>query len=257
MVKKAVHNRILTCDDYVYLSFLRQLFQNNLVITDISNRQALMCHYDFWQKTGPDLEFNSLEQSLAKLYQLGIAPELLDVLDWQIAQIKHAQPLMDNLPGIPLRLHARYAREQILVAFGATTFEYQAPAREGVFVIQEQNIELMFVTLDKNEKQFSPTTMYHDYAINEHIFHWQSQNSARPDRGRGKDYIQHREIGKRLFLFVREQTTDEYGRTMGFVNYGEVEYISHTGSQPMNINWQVKTAMPHFMWHQAAKLAVG
>jgi len=115
MVKKAVHNRILTCDDYVYLSFLRQLFQNNLVITDISNRQALMCHYDFWQKTGPDLEFNSLEQSLAKLYQLGIAPELLDVLDWQIAQIKHAQPLMDNLPGIPLRLHARYAREQILV----------------------------------------------------------------------------------------------------------------------------------------------
>lgn len=257
MIRKAIHNRILTCDDHVYLSFLRQLCQTNFSIKDAANRQALMCHYDFWQKTGPELGFDSLAQSLARLNQLGIAAELLEVVDWQIAKIKHEQPLMEQLPGVPLRLHARYAREQILVAFGATTFERQPPAREGIFVIKEKNIELMFVTLDKNEKQFSPTTMYHDYAINEQLFHWQSQNSARPDRGRGKDYIQHKKIGKRLFLFVREQTKDEYGRTMGFVNYGEVEYVSHTGSQPMNINWQLKTPMPHFMWQQAAKLAIG
>lgn len=257
MVRKAIHNRILTCDDHTYLSFLKQLCQINFVLADINNRHALMCHYDFWQKTGPELGFDSISQSLTRLNQLGVAEELLDVLNWQIAQTKHEQQLMGNLPDITLRLHARYAREQILVAFGATTFERQPPSREGLFVIQEQNIELMFVTLDKNEKQFSPTTMYHDYAINEHIFHWQSQNSARPDRGRGKDYIQHREIGKRLFLFVREQSKDEYGRTMGFVNYGEVEYLSHIGSQPMSINWQLKTPMPHFMWQQAAKLAVG
>lgn len=165
--------------------------------------------------------------------------------------------MIAGLSIVPLRLHARYAREQILVAFGATTFERQPPAREGVFVIQTENIELLFVTLDKNEKQFSPTTMYHDYAINEELFHWQSQNSARPDRGRGLDYIRHREIGKRLFLFVRENSKDAIGRTMGFVNYGEVEYVSHTGSQPMNITWRLKEPMPNFMWHQAAKLAVG
>lgn len=257
MIKKAIHNRILTCDDHAYLSFLKQLCQTEFVLADTGNRQALMCHYDFWQKTGPELGFESIAESLTKLNQFGFAAELLDVLDWQLAQTKHEQQLMVDLPDVSLRLHARYAREQILVAFGATTFERQPPAREGIFVIQEQNIELMFVTLDKNEKQFSPTTMYHDYAINEHLFHWQSQNSARPDRGRGKDYTQHREIGKRLFLFVREQTKDEYSRTMGFVNYGEVEYISHTGSQPMSINWQLKIPMPHFMWQQAAKLAVG
>ena len=124
-------------------------------------------------------------------------------------------------------------------------------------MIQTENIELLFVTLDKNEKQFSPTTMYHDYAINEELFHWQSQNSARPDRGRGLDYIRHREIGKRLFLFVRENSKDAIGRTMGFVNYGDVEYVSHTRSQPMNITWRLKEPMPNFMWHQAAKLAVG
>lgn len=58
-------------------------------------------------------------------------------------------------------------------------------------------------------------------------------------------------------MFVREQTDDEYGRTMGFVNYGEVEYVSHTGSQPMSITRKLQSPMPSFMWQQAAKLAVG
>ncbi len=257
MLKKAIHNRILTCDDHAYLSFLKQLCQADFVIEDSNYRHALMCHYDFWQKTGPECGFDSIEQSLEKLNLAELKAELLDVLNWQLAQTEHEQPMMHALAEVSLKLHARYAREQILVAFGATTFERQPPAREGVFVLKDQNIELLFVTLDKNEKQFSPTTMYHDYAINEQLFHWQSQNSARPDRGRGQEYVQHQKIGKRLFLFVREQTKDEYGRTMGFVNYGEVEYVSHTGSQPMSITWQLKESMPNFMWQQAAKLAVG
>lgn len=257
MVKKAIYNRILTCDDHNYLSFLKQLCQTNFSIEETSSRYAVMCHYDFWQKTGPESGSSFIEQSLEKLNFCELKEELLDVLNWQLAQTKHEQPTMHALPEVPLRLHARYVREQILVAFGATTFERQPPAREGVFVLKDQNIELMFVTLDKNEQQFSPTTMYHDYAINEYLFHWQSQNSARPDKGRGLEYIQHQTIGKRLFLFVREQTKDGYGRTMGFVNYGEVDYISHTGSQPMSITWQLKEPMPHFMWQQAAKLAMG
>ena len=257
LLRKAIHNRILACDDYTYLCFLKQLCQSNFEVNNTANRYALMCHYDFWQKTGPECGFETLEQSLYQLGKIGITSELVEVVDWQIQQIKHQQTIMDNLPKVPIKLHARYSREQILVAFGTTTFERQPPAREGVFVIKNDNIELMFVTLNKNEKQFSPTTMYHDYAINEHLFHWQSQNSARPDRGKGKEYVNHHKIGKRLFLFVREQTKDEYGRTMGFVNFGEVDYVSHTGSQPMNINWKLRTPMPSFMWQQTAKLAVG
>ncbi len=256
LAKKAIYNRILVCDDHQYLLFLKKLCLNGFGWSDANNRQALICHYDFWQKAGPELAFSSITQSLAELSALGLEQELVDVLDWKLAKTKHEQPAMPELAEIPLRLHARYSREQILVGFGATIFEHQPPSREGVFVIQDQNIELLFVTLDKNEKQFSPTTMYHDYAINEQLFHWQSQNSARPDRGKGKDYIQHQSINKRLFLFVREQAKDEYGRTMGFVNYGEVDYVSHTGSQPMSITWKLRTPMPNFMWQQAAKLAV-
>lgn len=257
VIQTGIWRRVLACDDHQYLTFLKQLCLNDFVISDNTDRQALMCHYDFWQSEGPKLNFESLAQSLAKLHQLDFADELSDVLDWKLNQTKHEQLSMPDLGKVPLRVHARYSREQIFVAFGATTFERQPPAREGVYVIKDENIELLFVTLNKNEKQFSPTTMYHDYSINEHLFHWQSQNSARPDKGRGKEYIEHQESGKRLFLFVREQTKDEYGRTMGFVNYGEVNYVSHSGSQPMSIKWKLRTPMPNFMWQQAAKLATG
>ena len=256
-LEKAIKTRILTCDDYHYLNFLKSLCETNVDYSAADSRFMLMFHYDFWQKSGTELGFDSLDQSLHSMKLHLWRDLLLDVIRLQLKQIKHEQLKMDRLPDVTLWLHARYAREQILVGFGATTFERQQPAREGVFVIPEQNIELLFVTLNKNEKQFSPTTMYYDYAINQDLFHWQSQNSARPDRGRGKEYIEHRSLGKRLFLFVREQTKDEYGRTMGFVNFGELDYVSHTGSQPMSITWRLKNPMPSFMWQDAAKLAVG
>lgn len=256
--ERAIKTRFLCSDAYEYLSFVRDLCRNDFKINKgVNPRMALMCHYDFWQKPVAGLGFSSVEESLRSFDNPEFKSELSSLLTLLLDRIQNEQNPMPNLPGVPLSLHARYAREQILVAFGATTFDRQAPAREGVLELKDQNIELLFVTLDKNEKQFSPTTMYHDYAINEHLFHWQSQNSARPEHGKGAAYINHRKLNKRLFLFVREQTKDEYKRTMGFVNFGEVEYVSHTGSQPISITWRLKTRMPPFMWHQAAKLAVG
>lgn len=158
---------------------------------------------------------------------------------------------------IALRLHSRYSRDQILAAFGVHRFDHRASSREGVLFIPELNCELLFVTLQKTEAKFSPTTLYHDYAISEHLFHWQSQNSARPDRGRGLSYIQHRKTGKKIILFVRERNTDEHGRTMGFINLGLVHFQSSNGTQPMNITWRLATPLPSWLWKEAAKLAVG
>ena len=57
--------------------------------------------------------------------------------------------------------------------------------------------------------------------------------------------------------FVREQAKDEYGKTMGFVNFGPVDFVKSEGSQPMNITWKLKHPMPAYLWHETAKLAVG
>ena len=255
---RAINTRLLGCDALHYLQFLQELVAGHFAPpSEQDERMALMCHYDFWQQSGPKAGFATLAQSLKRLEHPELRVELADLLALLINRVQHEQLAMPHLPGNPLRLHARYAREQILVGFGSTRFAQQPSAREGVFVIAEQNIELLFVTLNKTEKHFSPTTRYHDYAISESLFHWQSQNSARPDRGKGLSYIEQKEKGKRLFLFVREQNSDEFGRTLGFVNFGEVEYVSHSGSQPMNIKWRLMTPMPPFMWKEVAKLAVG
>ncbi|HCB98058.1 MAG TPA: hypothetical protein DEP78_07335 [Verrucomicrobiales bacterium] len=97
----------------------------------------------------------------------------------------------------------------------------------------------------------TPSTTY------DFLFHWQSQNAARPDKGRGLSYIQHEERGKQVILFVREQASDERCRAMGFINLGPVCLNSYSGSQPMNITWRLKEPIPPYLWNSAAKLAVG
>lgn len=256
---RAISQQLLGCNSYSYLLFLKKLAKQNFRFesNDLEKRQALMCHYNFWEKSGPELDFTSLENSLLNLRQEFFQAELLDVLDCLISRIHIEEKTISKEPNLPIKLHARFSREQILAGFGASSFVKRSPAREGVLELKEQNIELLFVTLNKCEKRFSPTTMYHDYAINEHLFHWQSQNSARPEHGKGLSYIQQSSTAKIIYLLVREQAKDENGNTLGFVNFGPVNYVSHQGSQPMNITWRLEYPMPTSMWHKTAKLAVG
>lgn len=252
-----IKNRIQACDASNYLQFIQQLLDQEFSLSSTMNqRLALMLHYDLWDKSGPALEFSTLAQSIKALNHPHLREELSELIPVLLNRIRHLQKPLTDLENVPLLLHARYTRDQILSAFGAHSFEQKITAREGVLGITEQNIELLFVTLNKNPKLFSPTTMYHDYAISDTLFHWQSQNSARPDRGRGLSYLKQKDNGKRIFLFVREQSDDLYGNTMGYVNFGEVSYLKHEGSKPMNITWELHDAMPAFMWHEAAKLAV-
>ena len=257
---RAINNHLFACSSISYLQFLKQLIIDNFSFDDMDTTQcqfALMCHYNFWDKSGAELGFTSLKQSVAALRHAQLQAELLDAISLLIERIHHneLEMLISAIPS--LKVHSRYTREQILAASGASSFGKKSTAREGVLVLKELNVELLFVTLKKSVKQFSPTTMYHDYAINESLFHWQSQNSARPEYGRGLGYIEHEKEGRKLILFVREQAKDENGRTMGFVNFGLVKYVKHSGSQPMNITWKLMTPMPDAMWHEAAKLAVG
>ena len=98
--------------------------------------------------------------------------------------------------------------------------------------------------------------MYHDYAISPTLFHWQTQNNTRPNSDRGLSYINHKKNGKSFILFVREQAKDEYGKTVGFVNFGPIEFVKYEGSQPMNITWKLKHPMPAYLWNETAKLAM-
>lgn len=99
--------------------------------------------------------------------------------------------------------------------------------------------------------------MYEDFAISENLFHWQSQNAVRPDRGKGLSYIEHQTNNKRILLFIREKNEDEFGNTMSFVFIGEGNIAEHYGSNPMSIKWELNEPMPPYLWKDSAKMAVG
>ena len=67
----------------------------------------------------------------------------------------------------PLRVHARYTREEIVAALDYVSIDGRKPNsfREGVLFAPAANADAFFVTLHKSEADYSPTTMYQDYAI--------------------------------------------------------------------------------------------
>lgn len=260
-IYRAIANRILQCTSRSYLLFLTKLLRNGFTWDEsdpIENQMAMMAYYDFWQTPARNFNFSTLEESIAALGRdATLVAELDEVLELVLDSLDVAEMPMNIDPLSALSLHARYSRDQILAVFGKNSFEKKSKSREGVVEIKSLNLELLFVTLQKTEKKFSPTTLYHDYAISEYLFHWQSQNTASPDKGKGRSYIEHMQRGKRIILLVRERNEDEYGRTMGFVNLGPVSIAAHNGSKPMNITWRLEVPLPSFLWNDAAKLAVG
>ena len=241
-----------------YFKFIKELIENNfnLSILESENQKLMlmMFYYDFWQK--PKL-FGNLEESIKEIsLNEVLIKEMKEIIEILIDKINYIEKDILLPYELPLKLHSRYTREQILSAFGLNTFTRQYSSREGVLNIQEKNTELLFVTLEKTEDKYSPTTMYDDYAISEKLFHWQSQNSTKPDSPKGTSYINHEKEGKNIILFVRESNHDKNKNTMTYICLGKVFYKSHYGSQPMSITWKLEEEIPSFLWSSIAKMAV-
>ena len=103
---------------------------------------------------------------------------------------------------------------------------------------------LLFVTINKAESDYSPSTMYEDYALSSTEFHWQSQATTRPDGVKGQRHWQHKELGVTPLLFVREARKTGYGATAPYFFLGPVECSDHSGERPMNVTWRLGRAIP-------------
>jgi len=259
-IYRAISKKWLSCNSNSYFRFILSLAKNNFqfdynAMNDDEKSMCLMLHYDIWQNEGG---FNSLEESLKSIGKNEImVQEIIEVLEILIDRIDFLE-IEINLPySQPLKIHSRYTREQILSAFGFNTFNKKSKIKEGVAFSKEKNTELLFITLDKSTKDFSPTTLYEDFALSDKIFHWQTQNLVSPDKGKGLTYINHLKEEKKILLFVREKSEDEYGNTMASVFLGEGKLIEYNGSKPMSIKWELNEPMPPFLWKYSAKMAVG
>jgi superfamily II DNA or RNA helicase len=259
-IYRAISKKWLSCNSISYFKFVLSLAKKNFNVEfdKLKEEEKIMClmlHYDVWIEPGG---FVTLEESIRSIGKNAVLNnEIIEILELLIDKIDYLEKGISLPYCQPLKIHSRYTRDQILVAFGFSTFETKSSNREGVAESAEKNTELLFIDLIKSENDFSPTTLYQDFAISETLFHWQTQNSARPDLGRGLSYVKHKDLDKIILLFVRERKKDEFDSTMSYVFLGDANLIEHSGIKPMNITWELNEPMPHYLWKDSAKMAVG
>ena len=250
----------LATDSERYFRFLLSLLRGEEIdFLRCTNQQfLLMLHYDLFEHAPQTRSFIELQNRLEHYWSNGhLRNELISYLEYRLELCECIEKPISLGIDSALMLHGRYTRNQILVALSESGLFKKASSREGVYRIKNANMELFFVTLYKTESKFNASTMYHDYFINDQLFHWQSQNSTTPESEIGQSYIQQHVTGKEILLFVRESTVDEFGHTMAFVFCGRLHYLSHEGRKPMSITWRLETPPPAMLLEEGRKLAAG
>lgn len=164
--------------------------------------------------------------------------------------VQGAERVTSRLPGElgmrPLRVHARYTREEIVSALDYVSIGGRRPNsfREGVLFSPAANADALLATLHKSQADYSPTTMYQDYAISPDLFHWESQSVTTVASKTGQRYLNHRNAGSHVLLFTRPQKGSALGTGAPYLFLGEADYVEHRGERPIAITWHLQTPMP-------------
>ena len=255
--------RWLSVDSRNFINFVIRILKNGMkplaAYSDKEKRMLQMMHFTIWGKSVEECGFKSLEESIRQILQnRELCDELDELLSYNYEHIDFVDAPLHLTFDCPLDLYCTYSRDQILVA---CDFMKPNTVREGVKYLKNKNLDIFFVTLNKSEKDYSDTTLYEDYSINENFFHWQSQNTTTNNSETGRRYISglnENGIATQALLFIRENKKDPLtGLTSAYTCLGKVKYESHTGSAPMSIIWKMENPIPAKYLKNTNKLMVG
>ncbi|PKL64298.1 MAG: NgoFVII family restriction endonuclease [Methanomicrobiales archaeon HGW-Methanomicrobiales-3] len=247
--------RLLPLNSVALIRFIRQsLATKDFTGTSDPRRDSCLAilYYSFHSQplaetAYPDL-LTSMQPFLEKDWMVREIDSLLAYLEDKTEVLE--APLDLGFP-TGLSLHCTYSRDQVFAGLGHWIPEKinVHGKREGVLYLREKNLDVFFITLNKSEKHFSPSTMYNDYAISERLFHWQSQSTTSASSPTGQRYISG---SSKVLLFVRE--FNKVGNvSQPFVCLGTARYVSHTGSKPMSIVWRLDAEIPAGVMRMAGK----
>ncbi len=138
--------------------------------------------------------------------------------------------LKEVLDPFELAVGQAFLREDIPPLFGLTF--NQGLWNVGHVVLHDQKAHVLLITLNKQGR--SKDHKYLDHWIDDHTFHWQSQNATTPESGKGRSVIDHQKNGWQIHLFVRDTKLSQ-GTAAPFVYHGPVNYVRHEGSAPMSV----------------------
>ncbi|WP_395690358.1 DUF3427 domain-containing protein [Nocardioides sp.] len=209
--------------------------------TPAERRLAEMLFFSLWPNGGG---FASIEDGIEALRSNEVAAhELSTLVDIGFENARRTTvELSGDLAGVPLQVHGRYRREEVLAALGdASLAKPPINFREGVLWVPDLNTDAFFIQLKKSEAAFSPTTMYRDYPISPTLFHWESQSRTAVTSPTGQRYLNGTST---VLLFVRETSVDEYGTGAPYLFLGPVTYVKHEGERPIAITWKLEAPMP-------------
>lgn len=251
-------SRLISIDSRRWIRFLLTILPqlNDVDFATLSpqeQRMLQMFYITIWLKAAEKWDS---EEVLQNLHSLSDSPvmltELMELLQYKYDHIDFIDESVDLGFACPLDLHCTYTRDQILVAM-----DYMTPSnvREGAKWLPDKQIDVLFVTLNKSDKDYSPTTMYNDYSINENLFHWQSQSTTADTSPVGQRYINHQKLGSKVVLFVREFKADIAG-TAPYTFLGTAHYVRHNSSRPINIIWKLDRPIPAKYLKKTNKLVV-
>ena len=212
-----------------------------------------MLYYTFYKKCPEKAGFHSIDEGIdAILHEDFVKEEVIEILRYNRNHIDTVGIANEYSFTCPLEVHCNYNMTQILAAYGFFTESSAPEFREGVKWLAEKNTDFFLINLNKSEKEFSPSTMYDDYAINSTLFHWQSQSYDREASDKIQRYIHHDEKGTNVSLFVREfKKNGTY--TAPYVFLGNADHVSHEGEKPVSFVWRLHVPIPAELLPKANK----
>ena len=156
------------------------------------------------------------------------------------------------LPGLPFHVHATYSRDEISAGLGEVRGGKLLRTQGGVLACERRRCDVLYVTLEKDPREFTPTTLYHDYPLSPRRFHWQSQSTTRRGSRTALRY-ESPPADWRTLLFVRQTRRDARG-TVPYLLLGPVRCVSQSGDRPIDVVWELEREMPA-AWFADVKIA--
>lgn len=231
-------------DSAEILKFYIRCVSEDTMLNHEEERMIGMLYYSFYKQPPKEHGFTSMRDGIQSVFSSEqLRNEVLQILIYRFELLNFVERQHKLEVVNPLRVHAHYTTDQILAAFGYYNDEKNPAFREGVKYFEKEKIDIFFVTLNKSDKDFSPSTLYEDYAINDYLFHWQSQSRTSESSPTAQRYIKHLQTGNKIALFVREFKKQD-GYTAPFTFLGTASYVKHEGSNPISFTWRFHERMP-------------
>lgn len=261
--------KFMYIDSRRFIEYILDILKNNKTekeseLTKLEKKMLNMFNVTMWTKDFEDIyksKSSSSENEIDPFYGIkrlkkskNLCNEFIEILEYKYENIDFVDKEVELGFESPLDLHCKYTRDQILVAFD---FMKPSTVREGVKYLEDKKTDILFVTLNKSDKDYSPTTMYKDYSINEILFHWQSQSNTSSTSPTGKRYIGHKAMNSNIALFVREYKNNKTLKIADAYTYlGKAEFVSYQGSKPMSIIWKLDEEIPSKFIGKTSKLLI-